>query len=196
MVYDRATHRLRTLSTGFFRALGFRRTEGTVLHPQYFVFSHLDSLPQHLRMDGHAAPPCNADRHHSSRAGVPRAVSDRAMARGQQNQAAVHRLCLHGVSVHLHFGAGILRLRGARQRETPRFRQRSLVGVDERYDGRGRDIPRNGHRQDHLRATADSRHDDVPDFHHVHSIGISETRKESVIPEEAAVAFPEKFPYL
>ena len=44
----------------------------------------------------------------------------------------------------------------------------SVVGLDERHDGRGRDLPRHGRGEGRLRAAAHRRHDLLPDLHGLH----------------------------
>ena len=72
---------------------------------------------------------------------------------------------VHAGGLYLSLGIDFLRIRGSGKRPSRRLRQRTVVGMDERYHGRRRDIPRNGHRQGGVRAAADARHGHVPDIY-------------------------------
>ena len=89
------------------------------------------------------------------------------LARNRFNQLLAAYL-FFGAGLHLSGVAGLLRLRDSGQSPPDRLRRCSVVGLDERHDGRGRDLPRHGRGEGRLRAAAHRRHDLLPDLHGLH----------------------------
>ena len=171
---DHPARSLHPVPMRFLRTVGSLGAQSPLLRPQFPRTADFDTLSEHHRLERRRTPPLlgHADRHHAADAGVPRILRRGAVARGQQGPKTLLRLHLHRGRLHLYFGAGLLRLRNTREQQAPRFRQRAVVGVDERHDRRGRDIPRDDHRQDILRDAPLAGHDVLPDLHDLRTAGV------------------------
>lgn len=100
--------------------------------------------------------------------GFSGALHHRRMARQEPLQSTAGGLSFFGAGLHLSGVAGLLRLRDSGQSPPGRLRRCTVVGLDERHDGRGRDLPRHGRGEGRLRAAAHRRHDLLPDLHGLH----------------------------
>ena len=106
---------------------------------------------------------------------------DGAGQTGRPDAVAFCGVSLHGGGLHLRFGAGLLRLRGAGESETRRVRQCAVVGVDERYDRRCGDLSGDGRREGGLRAAAVAGDDVLPDLHDLYIAGVYAAAIESFV---------------